>query len=55
MEKQRDHFVSIDEYIAIFPEEIQTKLEKLRATIKAAPEAEEKISYQIPTFALKGN
>ncbi|CAN5607746.1 DUF1801 domain-containing protein [soil metagenome] len=31
-------------------------LEELRATIKAAaPEAEEKISYQMPTFAQKGN
>ena len=31
-------------------------MEELRATIKAAaPEAEEKISYQMPTFALKGN
>jgi uncharacterized protein YdhG (YjbR/CyaY superfamily) len=36
--------------------ELQDKLQKLRATIRAcAPEAEEKISYQIPTFALKGN
>jgi uncharacterized protein YdhG (YjbR/CyaY superfamily) len=47
---------SIDEYIATFPEEIQKILQELRATIKAvAPEAEEKISYQIPTFFLKGN
>ena len=46
----------MDEYIAGFPDEVQVKLEKLRATIKAAaPEAEEKISYQMPTFALKGN
>ena len=49
-------FSSIDEYIAAFPEEIQKILEELRATIKsAAPGAEEKISYQMPTFALKGN
>lgn len=49
-------FTSIDEYIATFPEEIQKLLEELRATIKAAaPDAEEKISYQMPTFALKGN
>ena len=49
-------FVSIDEYIAAFPEEVQKILEELRATIKAvAPDAEEKISYQMPTFALKGN
>jgi len=56
MESNKVGFTSIDEYIATFPEEIQKILEELRATIKAAaPEAEEKISYQMPTFALKGN
>ena len=46
----------IDEYVAGFPEDIQLTLQKIRMTIrKAAPGAEEKISYQIPTFALKGN
>jgi uncharacterized protein YdhG (YjbR/CyaY superfamily) len=47
---------SIDEYIATFPEEIQARLEAVRATIKAAaPEAEERISYQMPTFVLNGH
>ena len=47
---------SIDEYIAGCPEDVQKKLKDMRATIKAAaPEATEKISYQIPTFYLKGN
>jgi len=47
---------NIDEYIAGFPEGVQEKLRKLRATIReAAPDAEEKISYQMPTFALQGN
>ena len=47
---------NIDEYIASFSPEIQSILEKIRLTIReAAPEAEEKISYQIPTFALMGN
>ncbi|MGH7588974.1 MAG: iron chaperone [Gemmatimonadota bacterium] len=47
---------SIDEYISAFPPDVRAILEKLRATIKkAAPAAEEKISYQIPTFTLKGN
>jgi uncharacterized protein YdhG (YjbR/CyaY superfamily) len=56
MERKKIGFVSIDEYIATFPEEIQKILEEVRATIKAAaPEAEEKISYQMPTFALEGN
>lgn len=56
MEKNKAGFVSIDEYIAAFPKETQKILEELRVTIKAAaPEAKEKISYQMPTFALKGN
>ena len=56
MESNKVRFNSIDEYIATFPAETQKILEELRATIKAAaPEAEEKISYQMPTFALKGN
>jgi uncharacterized protein YdhG (YjbR/CyaY superfamily) len=46
----------IDEYIARFPNDVQEILQKIRITIrKAAPDAEETIRYQIPTFALKGN
>lgn len=46
----------IDEYIAGFSEDVQAKLEKLRATIRqVAPGAQEKISYQMPTFFLEGN
>jgi uncharacterized protein YdhG (YjbR/CyaY superfamily) len=46
---------TIDEYIAGFASEVQEILQKIRVTIrKAAPEAEEAISYQIPTFTLKG-
>ncbi|MGD0646084.1 MAG: DUF1801 domain-containing protein [Candidatus Bathyarchaeia archaeon] len=49
-------FETIDEYIAIFPENVQSILQKLRQTISdAAPEAKEGISYQIPVFKLKGN
>lgn len=45
----------IDEYIAGFPSDVQQILEKIRMTIrKAAPKAAEKISYQIPSFTLKG-
>jgi uncharacterized protein YdhG (YjbR/CyaY superfamily) len=48
-------YISIDDYIAGFPIEIQKKLQELRAVIKAAaPEAEEKISYQMPAFAQNG-
>ena len=47
---------TIDEYIASFPQEIQEILEKIRLTIQnAAPEAEEAIKYQMPTFTLYGN
>jgi len=49
-------FKDIDEYIAAFPEETQAILQKVRETIrKAAPEAQEAIKYQIPTFTLNGN
>jgi uncharacterized protein YdhG (YjbR/CyaY superfamily) len=46
---------SIDEYIASFPPDIQAILEKIRLTIRrAAPGAQETISYKIPTFVLNG-
>lgn len=49
-------FKTIDEYISTFPEDVQRILNELRQTIKeAAPEAEETINYQIPTFTLHGN
>jgi uncharacterized protein YdhG (YjbR/CyaY superfamily) len=45
-----------DEYIGRFPQEVQEILQELRQTIKqAAPQAKEKISYQLPTFDLHGN
>jgi uncharacterized protein YdhG (YjbR/CyaY superfamily) len=47
---------NIDDYIAGFPAEIQAILQKIRTVIQtAAPEATEKISYQMPTFYLNGN
>ena len=47
--------VDIDEYIARFPENVQTILAKVRATIAAAaPAATESISYDMPTFNLNG-
>jgi uncharacterized protein YdhG (YjbR/CyaY superfamily) len=47
---------NIDEYISGFPEDIQKILEQVRSTIrKSAPEAEEAIRYDIPTFILHGN
>mgnify|MGYP002336528972 CR=1 FL=1 len=56
MDSKKAGFTSIDEYIATFPDDIQKLLQQMRATIKAAaPDAKEKISYQMPTFDLKGN
>jgi uncharacterized protein YdhG (YjbR/CyaY superfamily) len=47
---------NIDEYISDFPKDVQEILEKMRKTIReAAPDAEEAIKYQIPTFVLNGN
>lgn len=44
-------FTTIDEYITQAPPETKEVLQKIRETIKvAAPEATEKISYQMPTF-----
>jgi uncharacterized protein YdhG (YjbR/CyaY superfamily) len=49
-------FTSIDAYIASASAELRPLLEAMRATIReAAPEATEKVSYQMPTFALHGN
>jgi uncharacterized protein YdhG (YjbR/CyaY superfamily) len=56
MDKNRHDYRSIDEYIRSFPEHIQIKLKQLRMLIKQiTPEAQEKISYQMPTFYLNGN
>ena len=49
-------YETIDEYIALFPKDVQEKLSQIRATIsKAAPKAVEAIKYGIPTFVLNGN
>lgn len=51
-----DDITSIDQYISGFPEQVQTTLSELRSSIKlVAPQAIEKISYQMPTFYLNGN
>ncbi len=47
---------TVDEYISKYPEKVQIILQKFRETIKkAAPEAEEIISYQMPAFKQNGN
>lgn len=46
---------TIDDYIQSFPSDIQKILQKVRTAIrKAAPQAVEAISYQMPTFKLNG-
>jgi uncharacterized protein YdhG (YjbR/CyaY superfamily) len=56
MEKQLQPIRTIDEYIGSFPKHVQERLESIRKLIaKLAPDAQEKISYQMPTFYLNGN
>jgi len=51
--QSKKQFETIDEYIKTFPKDVQTILERMKQTIRrAAPKAEETISYQIPTFKL---
>ncbi|MEI6409515.1 MAG: DUF1801 domain-containing protein [Bacteroidota bacterium] len=53
---ESNNISDIDAYIAGFPEATQVKLQQIRAVIKAAaPESEETISYQMPTFKLGKN
>lgn len=51
----KKQFTTIDEYIHTFPDDTQAVLEKMRQTIqKAAPDAVETISYNMPTFDRNG-
>ncbi|WP_063567148.1 DUF1801 domain-containing protein [Paenibacillus sp. O199] len=46
----------VDEYISQFPSDVQVKLQSLRQVIRdSAPNAVEKISYKMPTYAEHGN
>jgi uncharacterized protein YdhG (YjbR/CyaY superfamily) len=48
-------FNNVDEYIALFTNDVQIKLQQLRQAIKdAAPDAEECISYQMPAYKQHG-
>jgi len=54
--KNMANIKTIDDYLAICPADIREILIGLRAAIrKAAPQAEEKISYQMPAFFQKGD
>jgi uncharacterized protein YdhG (YjbR/CyaY superfamily) len=49
-------FKSVDEYIASLPDAAQSILGRVRSAIrKALPEAEEVISYKIPTYKMQGD
>ncbi len=55
MKTTKNEITSIDQYIHGFPEQVQAILSELRSTIRlAAPQATEKISYQMPTFYFNG-
>ncbi len=55
MEPNKVSYPSIDEYIALFPQDIQKILQEMRRIIHAAaPDAQETISYQMPAFAQQG-
>ena len=51
----KTNFQSMDEYIASCPEATHERLQEIREAVKQiAPEAKEKISYQIACFELNG-
>lgn len=55
MKNAKISFTSVDQYIGSFPQETKKILEEVRAVIRAAaPEAREKISYQMASFELNG-
>lgn len=46
---------TVDDYLAAVPDEARAALQDLRATIRAAaPEADEGISYRVPTYRYHG-
>ncbi|HCN83872.1 MAG TPA: hypothetical protein DIT07_09675 [Sphingobacteriaceae bacterium] len=50
-----NEIIDVDQYIIGFPEETQKLLQQLRSTIrKAAPDAEERISYSMPGYKYHG-
>lgn len=55
MDSDADKIKTVDEYIAQFPDETAEKLTEIRQIIKTlVPQAEEKISYNIPGYFLNG-
>ena len=55
MGKNREKIGTFDDYKKNYPLEIQSRLDQIRDAIKTAvPEAEEKISYSMPSFRFHG-
>ena len=55
MQDEKTAPTTIDEYIALFPADVQQILNNIRAVIRAAvPDAEERIGYQMPGFYQNG-
>ena len=55
MKTKKSKPTTVDEYIAGFSPEVQAILQKIRATVrKVAPDAIERISYQMPVFTWNG-
>ncbi len=55
MHPVRTKVATVDEYIALFDDEVKSRLEQLRRAIRiAAPDAEEVISYSIPAYKYHG-
>ena len=56
MDIRKSEYHNIDEYIALFPDDVRQILTKIRTVIReCAPQATETINYAIPTFQLNGN
>ena len=53
--KADSKYTTVDDYFLSLPEIARTMMEQLRETIKqAAPQAEEMISYNMPSFKFQG-
>jgi len=56
MKQESNSPQTVDDYIAGFPDAIQSILQQIRSIIReTVPAAEEVISYQMPTYRLHGN
>jgi uncharacterized protein YdhG (YjbR/CyaY superfamily) len=52
---EKTNFKNVAEYISLFPENVRPLLQQMHVTIlKAAPKAEEVISYQMPAYKYFG-